>query len=71
MDKTIVPDFSTTKPAPRPLFWLATRAFLLHSLVTVIALAWCVLVNQPGLGLMLVFLWIVAFTIWLEWRGAK
>lgn len=70
MDKTIVPEYSQDLPASRPLFWLATRAFLLHSLVTLLGLIWCVIANQPGIGAMLAFLWLTAFTIWNEWRMA-
>ena len=70
MDETIVPDISTARPTYQPLFWLATRAFVAHTLITILGIAWCATTNQPGIGLLLAFLWLCAYTIWYEWRMA-
>ena len=48
---------------------LADRTFTAHSILTVIALFWGILVNQPFFSLALALLWALAFVTWLEWHN--
>lgn len=50
--------------------WLATRAFIMHTLITLIGLIWAILIHQPLLSITFVALWVLALVTWLEWKNA-
>jgi len=47
---------------------LANRTFTLHTILTILALWWSILIAQPGLAVAFAALWVLAFVTWLEWH---
>ncbi len=51
------------------LFWLADKAFALHTVATFAALVWIAAQGLPAVTGMMLSLWILTLVIWSEWRN--
>lgn len=49
---------------------LANRVFIIHTVLTVLALLWAALIDQPWLSAAFALLWVLAFVVWFEFRNA-
>jgi hypothetical protein len=52
------------------MFYLATKFFAAHTLLTLIGLAWAWLVHQPWLAVLLAMLWLGTGAIYSEFRNS-
>jgi hypothetical protein len=52
----------------RRFFWLADKAFGLHTIITLACLFLTLRIEQPVILIALVVLWLLAGVVWLEWR---
>jgi hypothetical protein len=52
------------------LFWLASKVFVLHTLITLITFIWALWSGQPIISVALLALWLLTGIVWLEWRNS-
>lgn len=51
----------------KSIFWLANKAFLAHSLLTLVGIGWAVVIQQVVLLVLLIGIWVMNLVLWLEW----
>jgi hypothetical protein len=52
-------------------FWMATKIFFAHSVVTVLGVGWSIMIDQPIMAIIFALLGLGGFALWLEWRNAS
>lgn len=52
------------------MFYLAGKAFFLHTLLTILGISWSLLINQPILSAGFGLLWLICLVIYLEFRNS-
>jgi len=59
-----------TANKPRFLFWFADELIVCHTILTVLGIAWAFLIAQPGIGIVMIIMFVLALPLWMEWKNS-